>query len=116
MEILQVLWMEGPQTVRQVHEILAPRSGVGYTTVLKLLQNMADKQLVSREESSRSHVYAAAVGEEAIKRGLIAELVDRVFDGSAASLVMQALEAKRASPQELREIRALLDQVGQETQ
>jgi len=115
MEILQVLWTEGPQTVRQVHEIVAPRRGVGYTTVLKLLQNMADKHLVSREESSRSHVYAAAVGEEAIKRGLIAELVDRVFDGSAANLVMQALEAKRATPQELQEIRALLDEVGRDT-
>jgi BlaI family penicillinase repressor len=109
MELLQILWAEGPQTVRQVHTVIARRRGVGYTTVLRLLQNMADKELVTRVETARSHVYAAAVAEDEVKRGVVADLLDRVFEGSAASLVMRALEAKPASAAELREIRALLE-------
>jgi BlaI family transcriptional regulator, penicillinase repressor len=80
-----------------------------YTTVLKLMQNMTEKGLVRRDESSRTHVYAAASPEEQMQRQIVADLLERVFDGSAAKLVMQALAAASTSPEELAEIRKLLD-------
>ena len=80
-----------------------------YTTVLKLMQNMTDKRLVRRDESSRTHVYAAACPEEQTQRQIVSDLVDRVFDGSAAKLVMQALAASKTSPKELEEIQKLID-------
>ena len=79
-----------------------------YTTVLKLLQIMTDKQLVRRDESARTHVYEAAHTEEQMQQHLVADLLDRAFDGSAAKLLMRALSAKKASPKELQEIRKLL--------
>lgn len=109
LEILHLLWRDGPQTVRGLYDTIRRRRNVGYTTVLKTLQVMAEKRLVTRDESERSHVYRAAIPEATVKRRLVADLVDRAFDGSAAGLVMQALSAKRASPEELREIRRLLD-------
>lgn len=106
--ILGVLWSAGPSTVREVKDALADR-GVGYTTVLKLLQIMTDKGLVKRDESARSHVYRASRPEQQVKRRLVADLLDRAFAGSAASLVMHALEGRKTTPDELREIRAMLD-------
>jgi BlaI family transcriptional regulator, penicillinase repressor len=114
LEILRLLWRDGPLTVRDIHGIIGRRRNVGYTTVLKTLQVMAEKGLVTRDESERSHVYAAAIPEGAVKKQLVSDLVDRVFDGSAAGLVMQALSSKRASPQELREIRRMLDSLKRE--
>lgn len=111
LEILRVLWRRGPSTVRAVHEAVAEGRPVGYTTVLKLLQIMADKGLVNRDESARSHVYQAAVSEDATQRRLVSDLLDRAFEGSALGLVMQALAARPASPEELRQIRALIDQM-----
>ena len=109
-EILRVLWHRGPSTVREVHESLEGDRQVGYTTVLKLLQIMAEKGLVTRDESARSHVYRAAVTEEATTRRMVSDLLDRAFEGSALRLVMQALAARPASREELQRIRALLDQ------
>jgi predicted transcriptional regulator len=100
-------------TVRDVFAVVQRRRDVRYTTVLKTLQVMQEKGLVTRDEAERSHVYAANVPERAVKKRLVADLVDRVFDGSAASLVMQALSAKRASPDELSKIRALLDEMSE---
>jgi len=105
--ILRVLWTRGPSTVRQVAEMLD--RAVGYTTVLKLLQIMTDKGLVIRDESSRTHVYQAASSEDETQRQLVNDLVERAFDGSAAKLVLHALASKKASPQELDEIRRLLN-------
>jgi len=110
LEILRLLWRDGPQTVRDVHEIIGTRRNVRYTTVLKTMQVMAEKGLVKRDESDRSHVYAAAIPEAGVKKRLVADLIDRAFDGSAAGLVLQALSAKRASPAELKEIRRLLEE------
>ncbi|HVF40242.1 MAG TPA: BlaI/MecI/CopY family transcriptional regulator [Gemmatimonadaceae bacterium] len=110
LEILHVLWKKGPQTVRQIHPALRRERDIGYTTVLKTLQVMADKGLVKRDESARSHVYEAAVRELSVKRRLVSDMVERLFDGSAAGLVMQALSAKKATPGELRQIRQLLDE------
>src|SRR5947209_832713 len=94
LSILRVLWSHGPSTVRQVQEVLGPKTG--YTTVLKFMQIMAEKGLVSRDESQRTHVYVAARPEEITQRQLIGDLLERAFQGSAAKLVMQALSSKRA--------------------
>lgn len=107
--ILNVLWRRGPATVRRVHEELAPERDTGYTTTLKLLQIMHEKGLVRRDTSERSHVYEAACGEAAVKRGVVGDLLDRVFEGSARQLVMQALEAGKVSADELRQIRRLIE-------
>lgn len=109
--ILNVLWQHGPATVRAVHENLVDGARVGYTTVLKTLQIMTDKQLVRRDESQRAHVYEAAVSREHTCHGLVSDLVDRAFDGSAARLAMQALAGQRASADEIAAIRAMLDQL-----
>jgi predicted transcriptional regulator len=105
--ILNVLWSRGPSTVRQVAEALGREAG--YTTVLKLLQIMTEKQLVVRDETARTHVYRAAFTEDQTQRQLVTDLLDRAFGGSAAKLVLQALAANKASPEELAEIRKLLD-------
>jgi BlaI family transcriptional regulator, penicillinase repressor len=107
--ILRVLWERGPSTVRQVHEILSRERPAAYTTSLKLLQIMTDKGLVRRDEADRTHVYHPRLSEEQTQRQLIRDLVDRAFGGSASKLVMQALATKRASAEELGEIRRLLD-------
>jgi len=106
--ILRVLWERGPSTVRQVHEAMADTRDTGYTTTLKLMQIMADKGLVSRNEESRTHIYAASAGEEQTQHQLVKDLVDRAFGGSAATLVMRALSAN-TSDEELQEIRQLID-------
>ena len=108
--ILTVLWQRGPSTVREVHEVLARRQSTGYTTTLKLLQIMTEKGLVRRDESNRSHVYEARSSEERTQKQLVHDLLDRAFGGSVEKLVMQALEAKRASTEELAQIRRWLDQ------
>jgi predicted transcriptional regulator len=104
--ILRVLWSRGPSTVRQVAEQMG--RDTGYTTVLKFLQIMTEKRLVTRDESSRTHIYAAASTQEQTERQIVSDLVERVFGGSAAKLVMQALAAAKASPEELEEIRRLI--------
>jgi len=105
--ILHVLWDRGPSTVRQVFESLADRE-TGYTTTLKLMQIMSEKGLVRRDETARTHVYAAAVSRDKTQQHLVRDLLDRAFGGSAASLVMQALSSHPTSPQERREIEQLI--------
>jgi BlaI family transcriptional regulator, penicillinase repressor len=104
--ILRVLWSRGPSTVRQVAERIG--KDTGYTTALKLLQIMTEKRLVTRDESSRTHIYSAASTQEQTERQIVSDLVDRVFDGSAAKLVLQALATTKASPEELDEIKKLI--------
>jgi BlaI family transcriptional regulator, penicillinase repressor len=107
--ILRVLWESGPSTVRDVHQALRGSQATGYTTVLKLLQIMTDKGLVTRDESERAHVYAPRWSERRTQRQLLGDLVDRAFGGSSAKLVLHALADRPASSEELRDIRALLD-------
>jgi predicted transcriptional regulator len=107
--ILRCLWRLGPATVREVHSELADSQSTGYTTILKLLQIMTEKGLVTRNESERSHIYKPASSEQQVQRQLIGHLLDRAFGGSAPQLVLQALSTKKASPRELAEIRKLLD-------
>lgn len=114
LEILAVLWERGKSTVREVHEALSrvKVGPVGYTTVLKFMQIMVGKGLLSRDESRRPQVYAPAQSEARTQRQLAGDLIDRAFRGSAHTLVLQALSARRASPEELRAIRELLDEYG----
>jgi len=107
--LLRVLWDRGPSTVRQVHEVVCRERDLGYTTVLKTLQVMTDKGLAQRDETDRSHVYRAALSQEATQRGLVSDLMEKAFAGSAAQLVMQALSGQKTSREELAQIRALLD-------
>ena len=107
--ILRVLWDRGPSTVRQVHDVLGRERPTAYTTALKLLQIMTEKGLVRRDESDRTHIYQARLTEEQTQRQLVRDLLERAFGGSASKLVMQALAAKRASAEELGEIRKLID-------
>ena len=109
LSILRVLWARGPSTVRQVHETLADTRDTGYTTTLKLMQIMADKGLVTRNETARTHVYSAIAGETQTQQQLVKDLVDRAFGGSAAQLVLRALSAEGASDAEVKEIRKLID-------
>jgi predicted transcriptional regulator len=109
LELLRVLWGRGPSTVREIHEAVGGERETGYTTTLKILQKMAEKGLVDRDESQRSHVYVAAVRAEQTQRQLVRDLVRRAFGGSAGQLVVQALSERRATTDELAEIRRLLD-------
>ncbi len=109
--ILRVLWRRGPSTVREVKDALTSDKPTGYTTVLKLMQIMHDNGLLDRDESQRSHVYRPAVPAEKTQRQLVSDLIDRAFEGSARKLVMQALSSHRTSPEELKQIRSLLDEI-----
>jgi predicted transcriptional regulator len=109
--ILQVLWRLGPSTVRQVQEVLDAEQPTGYTTILKQLQIMTGKGLVSRDESNRTHVYRAAEQAQKTQRRLLGDLVERAFGGSTAQVMMQSLSLKRATAAELDEIRNLLDEM-----
>jgi BlaI family penicillinase repressor len=110
LEILGVLWRRGPSTVREVHESLRRPDPVGYTTVLKLLQIMTEKGLVTRDVSARTHVYSPAASETTTQRHMVSDLVDRVFGGSTVGLVLHALSTTPATPRDLDQIRKLLDQ------
>ncbi len=111
LEILKVLWRRGPSTVREVFDALAGAKKTGYTTVLKLMQIMAEKRLVVRDERERAHRYEAALEEGETQRRLVGDLVRKVFDGSARDLVMHALSSERASDEELSEIGRMLDEL-----
>jgi BlaI family penicillinase repressor len=111
LEILGVLWRRGGSTVREVHEELARGRPLGYTTVLKLLQIMAEKGLVRRDESERAHVYAASTPAEQTQRQILGDLLERAFGGSAERLVQQALSSRKASPEEIARIREFLDEL-----
>jgi predicted transcriptional regulator len=107
--ILNVLWRHGATTVKKVHEVMGGETG--YTTTLKLLQNMTEKGLVVRNESKRAHVYQARYAKTDTQRQLLMGLLNKAFSGSTSQLVMQALASKRATPEELAEIKKLIEQL-----
>ena len=109
--ILRVLWQRGPSTVRQVHEVLSQEREIGYTTILKLMQIMTEKELLERDESERTHIYHARLTQEQTQEQLVGDLLEKAFGGSASQLVMRALAAKPASADELERIRQLLDEL-----
>ena len=108
LEILQVLWERGPSTVREVHEELSKKRPMGYTSVLKLMQIMTAKGTLRRNEEQRAHVYEAVQPEEKTKRQFALDVLQRVFDGSASDLMMHALAGRKASKEEIEEMRRLL--------
>ena len=110
LEILTVLWSRGASTVRDVHAAIIARRPAQYTTVLKLMQIMAETGIVRRNEEQRAHVYEAAQPMEWTQRQLAGDLLQRAFKGSAASLMLGALAARKASKQDLAEMRRLLDE------
>jgi len=111
LEILSILWRHGPSTVRFVNDKMNQTRKVGYTTTLKIMQIMLDKQLVTRNEKGKSHIYSAFIEENAIQKRLINKILDSAFGGSASKLVMQILGDHSASSKEIEEIRNLLDKL-----
>jgi BlaI family penicillinase repressor len=110
LEILTVLWSRGASTVREVHEAICRRKPAQYSTVLKFMQIMTEKGLVRRDEKLRAHVYEAARPREWTQRQLAGDLLQRAFAGSAGSLLIGALSARKTSKKELAELRRLLDE------
>ncbi len=111
LDILRVLWRLGPSTVRDVYEAMQTDRNTGYTTVLKFLQIMTEKGLVTREEAGRAHLYHPRLSEEQAQQQMLDDLLDRAFNGAAQKLVLQALASHKASSDELAEIRKLLDRL-----
>jgi BlaI family transcriptional regulator, penicillinase repressor len=107
--ILRILWERGRCTVRQVHDALSRERPAAYTTALKMLQIMTEKGLVRRDDTDRTHIYEPRLTEEQTQRQLVRDLVDRAFGGSASKLVLQALSTRRATAEELGEIRKLIE-------
>lgn len=110
LQILRVLWTRGPSTVRQVYDALNESKSMGYTTVLKLLQIMATKGIVSRNEDQRAHIYEARLPAEETKRQLAGDVLQRVFEGSASQLMMHVLAGRRSSREEIDQLRQLLEE------
>ena len=109
MKILSVIWEHGPKTVREVYDLISQRETIGYTTVLKFMQIMTEKGLLERDASVRPQIFSAAQPQQQTQKMMLRDLVDRAFAGSPGNLALQALSTRKSTPQELREIRALLD-------
>jgi predicted transcriptional regulator len=115
MEILQVLWELGPSTVREVHDVLSETKDSGYTTTLKLMQIMNDKGLLNRNDEAKTHVYSSAVKKESVQKQVVSKMINGLFKGSSAKLVMHALGNHRASKEEIMEIKKYLDEIENDT-
>lgn len=117
LEILKVLWDKQPCSVRDVHDAIV-RDGrpLAYTTVLKLMQIMTEKQLVTRDSSNRAHVYCAAIPRPQTQKQLVDDLLQRAFAGAASELVLHALSGRKSTPEELAEIRCLLEKLEKSTE
>ena len=107
--ILRVLWDGGPRSVRDIQRVLNASRPTGYTTVLKLMQIMTDKGLVERDETQRPQIYRARYSQTQTQRQLVSDLLQRAFGGSVKALVLQALAAKKSTPEDLQAIEQLLD-------
>lgn len=113
LEILQIIWSRGSCTVREVNEELSKQKGteIGYTTTLKLMQIMHEKGLLARQTDSRTHIYNAVISQARTKQNILNNLIENVFNGSAAQLVMQALSNKKSSREEIEMIKKYLDEL-----
>ncbi|MBS11438.1 MAG: transcriptional regulator [Gemmatimonadetes bacterium] len=114
LSILKVLWRKGPSTVRVVQEAMSEQRKTGYTTALKLLQIMTDKGLVDRDESTRAHVYRPRSSETETQQQMVGDLIDRVFGGSVAKLVLHSLSSQQARPEDMCQIREMLANLEQD--
>ena len=115
LEILQVLWAHGPSSVRQVNELLNEKRDVGYTTTLKIMQIMTDKGLVTRDTKTRTHIYHSAVKEGETQRTLLNNFIQKTYRGSSMRLVMQALGQQEATPDEIAELKKLIEELDNKT-
>ena len=111
LEILQILWKQGPVAVKAVHDAMGGEDQHGYTTILKLMQIMHEKGLVSRQKSGKLHLYEAMASEELTRQFMLDRMIHTVFQGSAAQLVMSALGNKKSSKEELSEIKRYLEKL-----
>ena len=111
LEILRILWDQGPSLVRDIHPRLTEIKGTNYSTTVKMLSVMLTKGLVKRDESASPHVYRAAMTRQRAAKKFLSELIEKVYDGSAMSLVLQALSSSKASKEEIEEARKLLDEM-----
>ena len=111
LEILQILWGSGPTTVRFVNDKLNLRKEVGYTTTLKIMQIMTEKNLLSRDEENKSHIYSAVYKKDETQKVLLDKFLESTFGGSASKLVLQALGNRKTSKKEIEEIRKFLDKI-----
>ncbi len=113
LEILQIVWEKGSASVKDIHEAMGGDETNGYTTILKFMQIMHDKGLVTREKSGKLHMYSAVPSLENTRQQLLDKMINTVFQGSAAQLVMSALGNSTSSKEELDEIKAYLDKLVQ---
>ena len=111
LEILHILWQNGPCSVKEVHQLMGGNVKNGYTTILKFLQIMFEKNIVSRQKSGKLHVYKAVANKKKTKKQMVEKIIDTVFEGSATQLVMSALGNTRSSKEELKAIRKYLDEL-----
>lgn len=112
LEILNILWQKGPSTVREVHEaVVEKKKDAGYTTTLKLMQIMLEKKMLKRNASNKTHIYEAAISQEATQGQLLTRMIENVFNGSASDLVLQALGSHKADAKELEKIKAYLEAI-----
>jgi BlaI family transcriptional regulator, penicillinase repressor len=111
LQVLQVLWDQGPSPVRVIHAALADLRDTNYSTTVKMLSVMLDKGLIRRNETQRPHVYSAVVTRQRAQKRMLGHVIDQLYEGSATSLVLQALSSKKASPEELQQIRQMLDRI-----
>jgi predicted transcriptional regulator len=109
--ILQILWENGPSSVKLVHEVLSKQRDIGYTTALKLMQIMHEKGLLSREKEGKTHIYTPAISQEITQKQLVNRLVDTAFQGSSMSLIMQALGNKKTTAEELTQIKSFIEKL-----
>ena len=115
LDILQILWRLGPQTVKQVNEILNKKKETGYTTTLKFMQIMTEKDLCTREAEGKLHIYKANIKENQVKRSAVNAMIDKVFEGSAMELVIQTLGNYKATDKELSELKSLIKTMEEES-
>ncbi len=109
LQILRIIWDLGPSPVRDIHARLEAEKGTNYSTTVKMLSVMLQKGLVTRTEDQRPHIYKAAVSRNAAGKRMVKDLIDKVYEGSATSLVLQALSSQKPSAEEIEEVRRLLD-------
>jgi predicted transcriptional regulator len=115
LHILRTLWELGPSTVREVHNRMAESKETGYSTTVKMMLVMLEKRLVKRNESVRPQIYRAATSQKNTQKRMLKEMIQKVYDGSTKSLLLQALSSARTSPEDIAEIRKLIDEMSDES-
>lgn len=111
LQILRILWDDGPSIARHVHDSLQEFKQTSYSTTVKMLSVMMEKGLLKRDENSKPQIYRSAAPQQRTQKRMLGDLIDKVYDGSAAALMLHVLSSKKATPEELQEIRSLLDEL-----